>query len=245
MSDLDARMDSLRTRQGKLCVSDYEMDQLLAGELDGAEADAVRARIDACAHCARRFESLERSHRELRPPAHRFVARPAPATVWASVGALALAAAAVFLVQRAETGSDSGVIRLKGSDRFGITIVAPDGRIRGDQTSGAAAPEDELQWRFRTVHDSYVAVLSRAEDGHVSVYFPDGATAAPLAGGPEHVLPTAVKLDGTLGKEDVFGVICTEPVRLQTLHQVVERGGAKPPAACRLYKHTVSRKPVP
>jgi len=245
MSDLDRRLASLQDRQEELCVSDYEMDRLLVGELDRAEVDAVRTRIEGCAHCARRFESLQRSHRELRPPAHRFVALPARSTIWASVSALAVAAAAIFMVQRDHTGSDSGVIRLKGSDRFGYTVVAPDGRIRGDQSSGVAAPGDELQWHFRTVRDAYVAVLSRAEDGRVSVYFPEEATTAPLDGGAERVLPTAIRLDGELGQEVVVGVVCTEPTRLETLQAAVEDGVAASPPNCKLYEYTLTRKRAP
>ena len=244
MRDLDRRLASLETRRGELCVSDYEIDRLLVGELDRAEADAVRTRIEGCAHCTRRFESLARSHRELRPPPQRFSVRPARSTVVASVGALAMAAAAVFLVLRTETGSDAGVIRLKGADRFGYTVVTPDGRVRGDQTSGVAAPGDELQWHFRTVRDAYVAVLSRDEDGHVSVYFPEEGFTAPLVGGAERILPTAVRLVG-LGQEDVVGVVCTEPMPLETLQATLESGATEPPPTCKLYRYTLTRKPVP
>ena len=155
-----------------------------------------------------------------------------------------MAAAAVFLVLRAETGSDAGVIRLKGADRFGYTVVTPDGRVRGDQTSGVAAPGDELQWHFRTVGDAYVAVLSRDEDGHVSVYFPEEGFTAPLVGGAERILPTAVRLVGW-GQEDLVGVVCTERTRLETLQATVENDATEPPPTCKLYRYTLTRKPVP
>jgi len=245
MIDLDRRLASLQDRRGELCVSDYEMDRLLVGELDNAEADAVRTRIEGCAHCAGRFEALEQSHGDLRLPAHRFAALPARSTVWAGVGALAMAAAAIFMVQRAETGSDTGVIRLKGSDRFGYTIVAPDGRVRGDETSGVAAPGDELQWHFRTVRDAYVAVLARDEGGRVSIYFPEEGITAPVVGGAERVLPIAIRLDSGLGEEDVVGVVCTEPTRLEILQAAVETNTDEPPPSCKLYEYTLTRKQAP
>ena len=243
MTELERQLAHLRARREGPCASDLELDRLLLRELEDANAEALRGRIAACAHCRRRLETLREFYEEFRARPPMIAFGRSSKVRWLGAGALTTAAAAaMFLVSG--PGSPPGVIRLKGPDRFGYTIVAPDGRIRGDELLGAARPGDELQWRFRARQDSYVAVLSRGSDGRVSVYFPGGTRAAPIRGGAEQVLPTAVRLDGLPGNEELFGLICTEPVELGLVQAALHKKTPLPPA-CTTYRHTVAVKDGP
>ena len=242
MSDLHERLSALRSRRSDSCVSDFEMDQLLVGELSDEEARAVKQRIESCEHCQGRFAELEAEQQE-------FAARPTP--IWLgrpkrrslagiAVTITAVAAAALLFVQPGD--DDPGVIRLKGGDRFGYVVVGPDGTVRGDQDSATALPGDELQWRFRTVSDRYVAVLSKDSIGKVSVYYPDQPKAALLRGGAEQTLPIAVRLDGTIGEETLYGLVCTEPVDLAPVRALLEKGERVFPDACEVQEYTLQKK---
>lgn len=242
MNDLQGQLDSLRSRRSKRCVSDYEIDRLLLGDLAGAEAAEVQSRIDACAHCQQRATNF-------RDAQQRFSERPAP--IWLgrsgrrnTLGVVAtiaaVAAAALLFVQ--PVGEEPGVIRLKGSHHFGYLVVASDGTVRGDQDFGLAAPGDELQWRFRTSTDAYVAVLSRDPSGNVSTYYPEGPRTVLFRGGPERVLPLAVKLDASLGQEVLFGLICEESISLEPILAALKNGIENFPTACAVQAYSLTKK---
>jgi hypothetical protein len=245
MSDSGDRLSSLRSRRSDECVSDFEIDHLLVGDLPAGDAEEVKRRIESCEHCQRRVAELEAEQQA-------FAARPTP--IWLgrpkprnfagiAVAITAVAAAALLFVRPG--GEDPGTIRLKGGDRFGYVVVAPDGTVRGDQDSAVVLPGDELQWRFRTVSDRYVAVLSKDPAGTVSVYYPDGPQAELVRAGPERTLPIAVRLDATVGEETLYGLVCTEPVELAPVRASLETGGRDFPPECDVQEYTLQKRSSP
>jgi hypothetical protein len=60
------------------------------------------------------------------------------------------------------------------------------------------------------------------ESGTVSVYYPAGSNAAAVSAGREVELPSAVELDGTLGRETVVAVRCDRPVAVADVVRAAE-----------------------
>lgn len=241
MTEHQKRLEALRQASTDDCVSDFELDRLVVGEVSSAEAAAIQARVDACPHCQARFGALQRERSD-------FANRPDP--IWlglarrrrrfAAVGtALAVAAAALLFV-RAPI-EDPGVIRLKGPDRFGFFVVAPGGAVRGDQDTGVASPGDELQWRFRTTQKRYIAVLAKDSRDDATLYYPGAVFAESFEPGPERTLGLALRLDETLGEEEIFGLICTAAVALEPIRKRLERGSLDFPAACEVHRFRLNK----
>ncbi|MGB5809991.1 MAG: hypothetical protein WBG86_05635 [Polyangiales bacterium] len=246
MSDPLDSLKALRTEASEDCVSDFAMDRLLVGELVQEEAAALRGRIRACPHCQARLDELREEQRA-------FSARPIPihlgrrrsSTVRAAVALVAAAAAAALFVQLPVT--DDGVIRTKGGAWAGYTVVAPDGAVRGDQDSGLAYPGDELQWNVHIDEPRYAAVLSRDPTGNVSVYFPDSNVAALVSprDGRTQTLRLAARLDGLLGEEDLFILLCETPVQLAPLLAELRDNTESFPAECTVSEHILLKKASP
>ncbi|MGB5696169.1 MAG: hypothetical protein WBM46_10985 [Polyangiales bacterium] len=245
MTELEDRLEALRSRPSDECVSDYQMDLLVTGDLVGSEASDVRTRIAACQHCQHRLEVLKALQNE-------FKHRPTPvwlgrkkARRWLGAAMTVTAAAAVALLLFRPEAKNPASIRLKGSDSFRYVIVRPDGTVRGDQASGIAAPGDELQWRFRVSDNRYVAVLSRDPIGQILVYYPDGPEAALVEGGSEQPLPLALRLDHTVGEEQIYGLICAEPVQLEPIRQRLQAGDTTSPEHCAVRHYTLTKQEGP
>ena len=248
MNELLSTLRDQRTRRTDACASDLEMDRLLAGNLEPRDATALRRRIAECRHCQSRMASLEahratfQAHAAPTGGAAKDVAPSADGRLWHKLdprGWGALAAAAVAAVFFFTAPPERGTIRLKGADDFGYLVVAPGGRVRGDENSGRARPGDELQWRFRLAEDRHVAVLSRGDDGRISVYFPSGGTTERVEGGAARLLSTAVVLDGSAETEELFGVACSASVAVDILKAALASTPPVFPAQCEFHRRIV------
>lgn len=245
MSELEDRLGAIRSLRTDQCVSDYELDRLVVGALKGSDASDVETRIAACNHCRERLEAFQTARAEFarRPTPMWLGGRRARRRLGISATIAAAAAAALLLFRPAD--QDPASIRLKGPDYFGYTIVRPDGTIRGDQDSAMATPGDELQWHFRTSEERYVAVLSRDPVGHISVYYPDGPEAALLLVGQKQALPLALRLDATIGEEELLGLICKTPVQLEPVRSRLQSGNATFPEQCTVRRYTLTKREDP
>ena len=78
-------------------------------------------------------------------------------------------------------------------------------------------PGDQLQFSFQLNHPRHVAVLSVDASQTVSVYFPAGPTTLRHTSTLSPLLPASVQLDGTLGRERIWGIHCQRQVPLTVL----------------------------
>lgn len=195
-------------------ISDLRFDRLLAGELGGDAAAAVRADAAGCERCAARLAELTRD-------SEAFAARPPLVAMsrrrrgwWIAAPVVLAAAAAVVLLVRARP-PDSGT-RIKGGGvqlmieagpRDALAVVASGDRIH---------PDDYLQVRYSAKTDGFGAVLSRDGAGSVSVYVPaSGGDMVALPAGELQPFPESTRLDDVLGDERVFVVWCPTQHALQ------------------------------
>jgi hypothetical protein len=192
------------------CLSRLAIDQLLNGELEPTARRAHRAR---CARCIERIAAhrAERAAFAVPRARHRWIAP-----------VLALAAAVtVWLIDPRDA------TRSKGKPALGF-YVKHGAAVRPGGDGELVAPGDALDFTAASAEPAYLAIVSVDGARQVSVYYPAGPTAAPLAAGPEQVLPLSVRLDGVLGVERVTGAFCDHPAEVAALAEAIARGAAVP-----------------
>jgi hypothetical protein len=131
--------------------------------------------------------------------------------------------AAVFCVWLvASRGRHEGEIRTKGRPALAFFVKHGDA-VREGVPGEAVSPNDAINFVVSTEQPAFLAIISVDGAGKVSVYYPEGATAAAIAVGRDHVLPRSVLLDDTLGPERVVGVFCDQPMVVAELAAAVAR----------------------
>ena len=204
-------------------VSDLRFDRLLAGELAGDAAAAVRADAAGCEQCRARLAELTRDSEAFaaRPP---LVAPRRRRTWWIAAPAVLAAAAAIVLVVRAR-GPELDT-RTKG---IGIPLVieaGPRGQLAVVASGDRVHPGDFLQVRYSAPTNGFGALISRDGAGTVSVYVPSrrGDMVA-LSPGELQSFPESTQLDDVLGDERLYVVWCASPHSLQDWVADIESRG--------------------
>jgi hypothetical protein len=208
------------------CLSDLKLDRLLAGELDGRpEEEAARAHIASCPRCQQRRDDIAAQPAQTPGPAliREVSQRGAPqrraprrrAPVVAAISLLA-AAAGVVLFARPRPGPPAPAeTRLKGGD-LGFEVLV---RRQGEGSAATLRPElplhpgDVIGFRVRSRAGGHLAIVSiGGSDGaaNVSSYLPGPAGTMPLLPPGERMVGGSVRLDGTLGRETLVAVLCTD-----------------------------------
>jgi hypothetical protein len=215
-------LDAGRRRRGPGCVSNLALDQYLIGELPAGERETLSTHLAGCRTCADVYAALateqarfaERPLATLAADALARTQRPSAGMArWLrrlAIPSLALCtgAAALVLMARPTDG-----IRTKGSFSLSAYVLHPERSVTGGAHLGEALhPGDRLQFRYNGLKGGYLTVVSVDDSGEVSVYYPAGGAAAPVEPGRDVALPSAVELDGTLGREVVLAVRCDQPV---------------------------------
>lgn len=257
-------------RQSACCASDLRLDRLLAGELPASDAAALRVHLAECAPCHARHEALQREHRVLAAqlpaltlPGYSRAPGSAPAPdrrlerqrsahrLWPVAASLAAAVALWAVVQErtspqrlaVNAPSTADATRTKGS-----SAVQLDWTIQRGSEVFLARPEDvlhpgdALRFGVRASRGGYAAVLSLDSERRSTVYHDWVAVAA----GERQLLPGAVALDGVLGDEHLYAVVCDRSSALGELEAAIRRWPARPelPPDC-VADHHVLRKGRP
>jgi hypothetical protein len=261
-------LDAGRRRRSPECVSDLVLDRQALGELTDSERPAVEAHLASCADCAAASGRLSAARAE-------FAGNAAIATLAADaltrsekkedadwrilwkrfflplgvVGALALVS---IFVGRPGT-------RTKGEFSLSPYVLHPESTSDGSLHLGEPLhPGDRLQFRYNGARAGHLTIVAVDEAGKVSLYYPPGPTAAPVAAGREVPLSTSVELDATLGREVIIGVRCDVPVPVASVvdaaRRSVEGARAKGSAAtdlgplglpCAETRHQIAKQPRP
>jgi hypothetical protein len=133
---------------------------------------------------------------------------------------LAATAAAVVLALLPPTDDPytvkgSVILVLHRKTAHGSTPVLPGGTV---------APHDSIRFEVKGETDGFVAVLSRDPQGTLSVYYPFGGTAAAPYDVGQPLLPGAIELDDTLGREDIYVLHSTRPFDVTWALQALRAG---------------------
>jgi hypothetical protein len=226
-------------------LSDFQIDRLLAREMDGP---VERAHIAACPACADRYGALERQMAAFADEAaQRRLAENVERRAWAArrrrwlwIGGVPLAAAAgvVLLLARPHPAGD---LRAKGS--LGLEVwVARHGGGRAPESllpGTTVAPGDALRFRASTPAAGHIAVASVDASGVVSLYVPATADRLPAVGPGTTVLDGAIELDQTLGRERLIALLCSAPLASRQVIDALDaasRAAHRDPAALEVDK---------
>jgi hypothetical protein len=257
------------------CLSDLELDVLLAVEFPAASEERGRIHVAGCVRCAARLRELEHGRAAFEamelpfegPRSGAARARPRRWIGWRSLGAVgALAAATLGLVVvagedasgwRSDGGAPSpseragetarlGGVRLKGRPQLAL-FIGHEGHTREAGDVEPVYADDQLQFAYSSADAGYVAVLSRDGAGLVSVYVPSEARVAwPAPAGERRLLPESTILDGTLGREQLYALFCGGELELAPLAETLrERGTLEAPENCSMRRIELDKRARP
>lgn len=194
------------------CPSELTLD---AYELDELRDPPLMAHIRRCPECQGRLEA-RRSEFSAMPgrdamlaSLHVQLAEPGPLRrpgwrIWG--GMLVAAAAAVLFVVRPEAPA----LRSKGA--MGLSIyVEREGEVVQASSGEVFHPGERLRFEVDLSRSAEIMILGREASGAVYGAFPIGEgvlRSRPMQGGADQVLPGAVQLDASVGREVLYLVGC-------------------------------------
>jgi hypothetical protein len=242
-----------RDRPEPGCLSDFQLDAWVAGDATPEQRLQIEPHLTACSHCQVRLAALEGNARifAAEAPPLRLSERKLGRTRRSVAMGLAtvLAAAAVVLIARPGRERD-GVevfgIRTKGKHGIGFFVKRGEAVRRGSPGQ-IVHPGDELLFTYSTLVPAHLAVLSRDEQGHVTVFYPVGERTGMVAPAVDEPVPLATRLDGVLGTEAIFGVFCGDQVATAALRAAVAETPERTqfPAGCSSVHFTLEKRPLP
>lgn len=215
-------------------VSRLDLERLIVGDLEGPNADALRARIDADPDLARRFQRLSAElSADVPLPALVLPAasdeepaqapRPSGFPRWASLGTLAvlLAAAVALIVARLpDAPADPTVFR----GTFDLEVVrVRNGDVQPVGMLVQARNGDRIQLVVRPGDPSdRVSVFDVQDDGVVSEW------AHGVSVGPDGTATVSAILDDYAGLERVYVLVGPEPVDPVRFERSIEASWGTP-----------------
>jgi hypothetical protein len=206
-----------------------------AGEFSVQECAEADRHLASCAPCRSKLRVLVEEQRafERDIPFERFaggveraqrVPRTRPRRLWAAGlgGALAAAAAAVFLVQTSSPGHN----RTKGSSVEATVRVASASassqRAVPPGSQEVLEPGDRVRLGYRTADPRYLAALSVDERGEVTLLYPEAGPALAVAPTQKTIfLPDSLEFTGA-GRERVFLFLARTPFESAAAKQAVK-----------------------
>lgn len=203
------------------CPSELALDRYELGELD----PEGRAHVDGCAQCKRRLAArhaefraipdrdaiLRRIHTETASAPKR-AAKARWSGLIGMVMGVGSAAAVIALVVR--VGPPRDTTGIKGSGAPVLSVF----REHGGQVEEAKSGErfdagDRLRFQVDLPSPSQVMIVGVESSGSMYVCYPDvsSTTARALPAGDRQLLPGAVRLDRSSGRETLYLVACERP----------------------------------
>ena len=192
--------------------SELSVDKLLAGELSGAAAAALRAHAADCARCGETLDDAVATRVEFKAIA---IAPWKQPRRWrsAAIAAPLAVAAALTLVLAWPRPADQ--VRTKGTAIVGFFVAHGDAVRRGTLRE-TVMPGDRVELVTSTTEPGWFAAISDDQLGVRSVYVPLVAIGA----GHDRGIEGAIELDAQLGHETVTGVFCDhafDPVKIDVV----------------------------
>lgn len=197
------------------CPSEAVLDAYTLGELEDA---TQRAHVVGCAYCQHRLRAREEDfsampgRAEMIRAVHVAVAEaevPRRRWRWAAVAsAFAVPMVALFAVVRMAPETEG--VRPKGAAALSV-YVQRDGRAARAWSGGVFHPGERLRFEIDLAEPAEVMIVGREASGRIYEVFPVASTPASSQAflqGADQLLPGAVVLDETLGRETLFLVTC-------------------------------------
>ena len=200
---------TLERSRPESCLSDLQLDRLVAGEL---AAEVARAHLSSCAACRARVAELRRELAAFDVPAP-WQAAPAPARArrsrrWIGAGALATFAAAAGLVLMLVHAPPPPPVRLKGGLVLELVARRSSGAVELVLPGAPLAPGDAVRFRVSSDRAGYLAIVGIDAARAVTPYAPADGDARAFGPARDALLDGSIILDETLGAERVVALLC-------------------------------------
>lgn len=209
-------------------------------EVEGPEAEALLARVQACPECSARLAALRQEAQAFLQEvnvgvesAHVLtrVDAPAPrrARWWARpwVPAVVAAAALIGVLTALPSPQEPGAptTRLKGGGPGLVMFVKDASGVHRGEDGARLEAGDQVQFRYDAGGRRHLFLISVDAAGVVSPLYPDTPTES-IAVEPEgvHVLEGSVILDDAVGPERFFAVFSNAPLAYADLAAAASRG---------------------
>ena len=233
------------------CISDLQLDEWSAGELETESAAEVHAHVTSCARCQARHQAYEAVRNRFLEEAPAFraptpprleIVRGGPALlpprrrrlqVAAALGSVVLAAAAVLVIVTDPDSDPLASVRTKGGAHVDFFVKRGKHVERGVRGRTLRAG-DELRFTYTTTEDSHLAIFDLDADS-ASTFFPSAPVSAPIPAGREVALDFSVELDEQVGDEWIQALFCREPFEVEPVRaKLAEKRGLSIPKGCQL-----------
>ena len=223
------------------CASDLDLDELLAGDLDGQPKElALRGHIEGCARCRARFAAFSAvdsppfAPSPLAAPASEVAPVHAAASVterrtprwrWPVLGFLS-GAAAVAVLAIVKMGTPGGLPSPPGERTKGglaLTVFVKrvgSGAVDTITQEADLHAGDELRFTLASGAPGHAVVLGLDASPSVTIYAPNAAAASaaiPIDATGSVTLPGSIVADATAGAERVVALVCAAPTAPETL----------------------------
>jgi hypothetical protein len=217
---MSSELESLRQRTSPDCLSDLQLDQIVAGE--AGEQAAWEHHLAGCRGCAARLEARQSAFESF--PDQLDLSTLSAVTVervdsagktesrfgwrrWLMVVAPAAAAALlILLVVLPQKPRDT--VRIKGKASFSL-VVNRSGKQFVGESGGHYFAGDRLRFRISSENPVHLAVFDLESTGAVSCFLPvRGEASLEMPAGKQMLLEDTIELDRSTGEEILVGLFC-------------------------------------
>lgn len=224
------------------CPSDLQLDKMHAGELSAQKAAQISAHLATCAACTKHLQSNQiaelapaRAEAMLSGLRAR-LSKPPKTSLWQRLSErlnfdlrglgtpiLALGAASVLAVvvgkgyapwkSAGDDSADVAQVREKGGLALHVHRLTAQGSV--EVPSGAAlGAGDRLRFVVDLPQPGHIAIVGVEQNGTLYSAWPlsENTETPLLPAGPRQILPGAISLDDSLGKETLYLVFCPSEI---------------------------------
>lgn len=241
------------------CLTELAFDRWFAREELLEHSGRVEDHLLVCTRCRVRGELMQRERAAFLAKAPTIAANTALARkslqarraggrardrgtrAWFAWPAAAMAAAiAAVLMWHAPPQTE----RRKGGSEVAF-YVKRGARVARGASGDTVYPGDLLRFTYSNAAPAYLALLGR-DRRSASVYFPAADQAERVAAGRDQALDFSLELDGELGEERLYVVLCPAEYALAPLREELEKSGElRARAGCRLERIALRKEAPP
>ncbi|MGI5863920.1 MAG: anti-sigma factor family protein [Myxococcales bacterium] len=208
-------------------IKDGLLERFLAGDLDPALRAEIARTLESSEADRARLVELERDSAAflaLHPPGPlvaRFEKTTRRRLHFLQLAPIGLAVAATAAIVLAVQWSNS-----LGVDRKGIQLAIYAADESGERivSRNVVSSDDAVRFLLESANVGYVAVLGRAPNGDIRVYYPKEGTAAPAYHPKEPMLPGLTELAPNAGREEILGFFCPKPFDVAPIVEALRAG---------------------
>ena len=232
----------------------YQIDRYFTGDLSAQESKELESHFEECQVCFNYLQTLRREKNEFlaahpfssvfrvrgseRVPWYQFAIKIWSKPVLVPVFAV-LVAVAIGLPLLQGTGKVREDVLFKGQSSLSF-IYKRDGVVRDGELSELFYANDQIQIRYSSSKEQYIALISIDSRGTVSFYHPDEQSrfcSIQTGTGSNLSFPGSIILDDAEGAELIIAVFSSAPLKTSAVNAWAENAFREHPELSKLARH--------